>query len=313
MKRLKKYISVLLILAMLLPLTVTGVAASDLPFEDSEFFQIGDYSIHYRYKSGLGEFKGRFIMIHGLVSSTVSWENMAELLTAEGYDCLLVDLPNFGYSTRENVNVEAIPREDIIAALMEEKAPGEKWYVAGHSMGGWVALTIAIKHPELVDALFLYAPGAVTKAMFPSQSEASLQIMGKIFDGFFSALIRFVSIPFINRMVKDYLDYPADYDLNRRYLDALRIENTGLGLLFMAKRATPLDMELVNQLEMPIFLCLAENDKVVKIDSEFSLELQENLPEQAVKLVMPGLNHLFIENEAQEVTDETLSFIAGLS
>ena len=95
-------------------------------------------------------------------------------------------------------------------------------------------------------------------------------------------------------MVKDYLDYPADYDLNRRYLDALRIENTGLGLLFMAKRATPLDMELVNQLEMPIFLCLAENDKVVKIDSEFSLELQENLPEQAVKLVMPGLNHLFI-------------------
>jgi hypothetical protein len=52
---------------------------------------------------------------------------------------------------------------------------------------------------------------------------------------------------------------------------------------------------------------------LLKIDSEFSLELQENLPEQAVKLVMPGLNHLFIENEAQEVTDETLSFIAGLS
>lgn len=313
MKRLKRYISVLLILSMLLPLTVTGIAASDLPFEDSEFFEMGDYSIHYRYKSATGEFKGRFIMIHGLVSSTVSWENMAELLTAEGYDCLLVDLPNFGYSTRENINVEAIPREDILAALMEEKAPGEKWYVAGHSMGGGVALTIGIKHPELVDALFLYAPGGLTKAMFPNQSEASLQFMGKIFDGFFSTIVKLVSIPFISKMVKSYLDYPADFDLNRRYLDPLKIENTGLGILFMSKRATPLDMELVGQLQMPIFLCLAENDKVVKIDSEFSVELQESLPEHAVKVVMPGLNHLFIENEAQEVTAETLNFIAGLN
>ena len=97
----KKLCALLLVVSMLFTIAATGLAADAKPFEDSEFFEIGDYSIHYRFKPATGEFKGRFVLIHGLMSSTTAWEAFAEIMTAEGYDCLLVDLPNFGYSTRK--------------------------------------------------------------------------------------------------------------------------------------------------------------------------------------------------------------------
>jgi len=309
----KKLCALLLVVSMLFTIAATGLAADAKPFEDSEFFEIGDYSIHYRFKPATGEFKGRFVLIHGLMSSTTAWEPFAEIMTAEGYDCLLVDLPNFGYSTRENVKVQAIPREDILAALMEELAPGEKWFVGGHSMGGGVAMVLASKHPDLIEALFLYAPGLNTKALFPNNSEMSLQIIGSIFNAFFKMLVSFARIPFVSQMIKKNVGYAPDFDLNRRYLDALSVENTGMGLIFMMKRATPLDVEALHELNMPIFLCLAEDDKIVPVDGEMAIKIADNLPEHTVKLIMPGLNHSFIESDADRVTAATLDFIAGLA
>ena len=91
----KKFLSVVLAAILILSMTVTAFAVMETPYGDSEFFEYKGYSIHYREWKAENP-KGQIIMLHGFAHTTYCWHNMAEKLVAEGYTCVLVDLPNFG-------------------------------------------------------------------------------------------------------------------------------------------------------------------------------------------------------------------------
>ncbi|MBR5113512.1 MAG: hypothetical protein IK097_08840, partial [Clostridia bacterium] len=131
----KKLISILLCISILAgAFSLTAFADTNYkPYDNSEYFTKGDYDIHYRVFPAKGEMKGRIMMLHGFMCSTFSWRNMVEILTADGYECVAADLPDFGYSTRETPETDVIQREELIIALMNELAPGEEWILAGHS------------------------------------------------------------------------------------------------------------------------------------------------------------------------------------
>ena len=137
---------------------VLAAGAENLPFEDSAFFETGDYSIHYRVWEAEEE-KAKILMIHGFALSTYCWENLAEILVENGYTCVMADLPDFGYSSRETAETEKLPREDVMYALIQSLGGGE-WYVAGHSMGGYVALALQQKYPDTVKNVLLYGTSA---------------------------------------------------------------------------------------------------------------------------------------------------------
>ena len=91
----KRLISVLCVITLLFSaFSVVSFAGGDefKPYEDSRFFEYGDYSIHYRVLPAEGEFKGRVMMLHGFVCSTYSWRNLAPLLAEAGYEVVLADL-----------------------------------------------------------------------------------------------------------------------------------------------------------------------------------------------------------------------------
>ena len=147
MKKHSKIISLILVISLLAGLFCLPAHAVDTPYEDSLFYTQGDYEIHYRIVEHKGEFRGRIMMLHGFMCSTYAWRNMAANLSEAGYDCVMADLPNFGYSTRETENTRVIDREELIAGLMKSIAPAEEWILAGHSMGGGVAANIAEELP----------------------------------------------------------------------------------------------------------------------------------------------------------------------
>ena len=122
----KKLISILCVFAVIFSACSVFAFASDaetLPYENSRYYEIGDYSIHYRVFPADGERKGRIMMLHGFLCSTYAWRNMVPILNEAGYECVLADLPNFGFSTRETKDMEIIDREDIIIDLMKSIAP----------------------------------------------------------------------------------------------------------------------------------------------------------------------------------------------
>ena len=96
------------------------------------------------------------ILIHGAGSSHLSWP--AEIRRMSGQRVLAVDLPGHGKSSgvaQQSIRAYTEQMMEFLTALGLYQA-----VFVGHSMGGAVALDLAIQHPEHVAGLGLISTGA---------------------------------------------------------------------------------------------------------------------------------------------------------
>lgn len=98
-----------------------------------------------------GEHGPRLVLLHGLFGQGRNFTGVAKAL-AEGARVSLVDLPDHGRSPWSRT-FSYVAMADQVADLLATTAPGERWTVAGHSMGGKVAMLVALRHPALVERL----------------------------------------------------------------------------------------------------------------------------------------------------------------
>ncbi len=102
------------------------------------------------------------LLIHGNCSSGAFWEPFVRrLLDADRWRVVAPDLRGYGGSEPAPVNATRGLRDfaDDVAALLDEVfEPGTRPLVAGHSMGGGVAMHLTIDHPERVAGLLLESP-----------------------------------------------------------------------------------------------------------------------------------------------------------
>ena len=99
----------------------------------------------------LGQHGDRMVFLHGLFGQGKNWTSIAKTLATD-HQILLLDLPDHGRSDW----TERLSYADMAAAVADtlvQVAPGERWTVIGHSMGGKVAMRMALTEPGLVDRL----------------------------------------------------------------------------------------------------------------------------------------------------------------
>lgn len=97
------------------------------------------------------------LLVHGLSSYGSYWARVAEPLAASGYRVLAVDLPGYGASARPDAPCSPPWYAEVLVDLLDAVGV-ERATVFGHSMGGQVALTMALDAPDRVAALVLSAP-----------------------------------------------------------------------------------------------------------------------------------------------------------
>lgn len=98
------------------------------------------------------------LFIHGLGGTRRHWEQTLPGLSKE-YRTLAVDLPGYGDSRLEEVPQDSLLHffANSLLALMDSLTISNA-HVAGHSMGGQIAMLLALEHPERVQKLVLAAP-----------------------------------------------------------------------------------------------------------------------------------------------------------
>ncbi|MEI6443548.1 MAG: alpha/beta hydrolase [Nostocales cyanobacterium ELA583] len=102
------------------------------------------------------------VFLHGAWNDGSEWVSIMESL-AENFHCFSPDLLGFGESANPNIHysidlqVECLA--DFLTALKLEKV-----YLVGHSLGGWIAASYALKYPEQISGLILLAPEGVAAA-----------------------------------------------------------------------------------------------------------------------------------------------------
>lgn len=103
-----------------------------------------------------GEGPYTLLFIHGLGSYAPAWnKNLAEL--SKHYRCIAMDLPNSGQSKKGRYDFSM----SFFAATVEafiKRLELKNVILVGHSMGGQISMTIALRKQILVEKLILVAP-----------------------------------------------------------------------------------------------------------------------------------------------------------
>jgi pimeloyl-ACP methyl ester carboxylesterase/CRP-like cAMP-binding protein len=96
------------------------------------------------------------LLIHGWSSS---WYAMSPLigLMSQRFRAIAVDLPGYGASPPFPERVTIPAYTDLLADFAERVTDGPVVLV-GHSMGGMISLTMALRYPELVERMVLIGP-----------------------------------------------------------------------------------------------------------------------------------------------------------
>lgn len=139
-------------------------AACALFGAEPQTFDSNGVSIHYTVE-GKGE---PVVLIHGLYSSAdINWRltgTVAQL--AENHQVITLDVRGHGQSgkpTDEHAyGTEMV--EDVVRLMAHLKL--EKAHVAGYSMGGMIAMKLAVLHPEKVKSLALCGMGWLKSGSF---------------------------------------------------------------------------------------------------------------------------------------------------
>ncbi len=303
----KKLISILFAVILVFSASLTALAVKETkPFSNSEYYLEGSYTIHYRVFNAENE-KGKIMMIHGFALSTATWEPLAANLVEKGYTCVLVDLPGFGYSTRECdvADEDAIERETLVINLMKTIAPMDEWHIMGQSMGGGVSMNIAAMEPS-IQSLMLVCPCPISDGSSMS-NPVMMKISGAMSNFVFEHLTKiYPLLRLVAYMAFMDWDYVKDYDLDA-IAKPLQIHNTGYSNMLTAARAMPNDLEKISKIEMPVLVIQADKDMILTADMKQTIA--ETFPDATNYLVVNG-GHMCEENRADELTDVIMDFLA---
>jgi pimeloyl-ACP methyl ester carboxylesterase len=154
------------LLALLLLLAVLGIAclmlatlwiaakAQRLVPPVGKFIEIDGSRIHY---VDVGE--GRpIVFVHGLGAQLHHFRHTLFAHFGPGYRLIALDRPGSGYSRRTNGATGRLPEQAETVRRFIETLGLEKPLVVGHSLGGAIALTLAVEHPEAISGIALLAP-----------------------------------------------------------------------------------------------------------------------------------------------------------
>lgn len=117
-----------------------------------ERWQAGDFELQL-YRHGARDAEP-WLLLHGLGSTALSWSSTIKALSG---DCRLwvPELSALGGTRGPSPGMNVVEATAAMAALIRERSPGRPVTVCGISLGGWVAVKLALEHPELVERLVL--------------------------------------------------------------------------------------------------------------------------------------------------------------
>ncbi len=105
-------------------------------------------------KYGQGE---KILFIHGSGWNTHMWYSQRDYLKSS-MEVVLVDLPGHGESPGNGCDSVEDYRDAIYEMIRELNI--EKCYIAGHSLGGAIAISLSLAYPDILKGIILIGTGA---------------------------------------------------------------------------------------------------------------------------------------------------------
>jgi 4,5:9,10-diseco-3-hydroxy-5,9,17-trioxoandrosta-1(10),2-diene-4-oate hydrolase len=135
-------------------------AMNERPVPEGRYATLANgHRIHY-HDQGEGP---ALLFLHGSGNGACGHSNFngnVPALAAAGYRCIVPDLPGFGYSDKPDLDYHLDVFVDHMVQLLDALGI-DRCTPVGNSLGGAVALGMALAHPSRVERLVLMAPGGL--------------------------------------------------------------------------------------------------------------------------------------------------------
>ncbi len=130
---------------------------------NGRFVEVDGERFHY-----VDEGKGPpLVMIHGLMGSSRNLTYALSGQLRERFRVITLDRPGSGYSSRGAHTAADLPAQARQIAAFIKTLDLDKPLVLGHSLGGAIALALALDHPHAVSGLILVAPLTHPQRLLP--------------------------------------------------------------------------------------------------------------------------------------------------
>jgi len=147
----------------------------------SKFEQVGDVRIHYN-EVGSGE---PLICLHGAGPGASGWSNFRTNVNefSEQYRTMLWDMPQYGKSEKMVIPGGRLTFISGILRQFMDQLGIEKARLVGNSMGGQVAIKLAIDAPERVEKLVVIGSTPVGQSLFCPMPLEGIKMIGSYYKG----------------------------------------------------------------------------------------------------------------------------------
>lgn len=303
-KRLRKILLSLfaiLIVFSILPYVIplSKYNPSTLPFENSTFYQTGNTTLHYRlYLPEVIKPIGNILMVHGLGGSTFSYEKNAPYLASLGYRVITLDLPGFGYSSRNlDENHAQNHRAELIWQCLDDIDASATWHLMGHSMGGGTVAAMAYQNPEKTASLVLI-DGALFNADRGSSWMATFPVVG-----------RWIQVSLEHFLIKEtriksFLDsaygQEATPEQVQGYLLPLQVKGTARAALSFLKTSQNLSEDNLSKIKVPSLAIWGTEDAWVPLSD--ALKIKTFMPQLEI-ISIDGAGHCPMETHVETFND----------
>lgn len=302
-------------LPYVLPLSSADAAQYETPYDNGYFAEIDGIKLHYRiWQNPDQDSKGQILLIHGLGGSTYSWELTAPALRDAGYRVVAVDLPGFGYSSRQpGVDHSQRNRARLLWLLSDQIQASQAvddrsagWILAGHSMGAGTAAAMAMARPEQTRQLII-----IDGALNDQQPTAISRLLAvPPFGRWLALALEHVLITRNNveNLLTSTHGQPPSADRLNAYLVPLRMTGTASALVDFTRTARSEPLENLAILDLPVKAIWGANDTIIPLAE--ADRLRQIVPASQL-WVIPDAGHLPMETHADEFNQLLIHILEG--
>jgi pimeloyl-ACP methyl ester carboxylesterase len=262
------------------------------------FITVEGVRLHY-VERGTGT---PLVLLHGNGSMIQDFQSSGLIdLAAKKYRVIAFDRPGFGHSDRPRSTIwtPQVQADLIAAALKEIGVPHA--IVLGHSWGTLVALALAVKYPQEVQALVLasgyYYPNA--RADVVILSPPAIPLFGDLLSHTLSPLLSRLMWPLLLRKIfgpspvpKKFDGFPEEMAVRPSQIRASAAETA---LMIPSVHALRKKYGL---LKMPVAIVAGAEDRL--IESEQSAHLHRDIPHSSLRCI-PGNGHMVHQTATAEI------------
>lgn len=242
--------------------------------------------------------KGKpIVLLHGFTESSAIWTSFAKKLSAK-YRVVLIDLPGHGRSSVLGPVHTMDRMADAVQAVLKKIRAG-KTLMAGHSMGGYVALAYAARYPDRLRGLCLFHSHCFADTETDrTNRDRTIGVVEKDKMGFVAG--------FIPDLFPAETRHEHGKKITRLVHRAAKMEKEGVIAALEGMKVRPDQTETLRTVNVPVLFILGQKDSRAPVDRFGEMVA---LPAQSHVLLLRECGHMgFIE-----YPDATLAALAAFA